>query len=392
MDYTFECVHIPNSAHTTNAIMFVKNKTPTKRLSSLPIATPSVPTVVVPAKPWTPLPLKYEDLHETLPLTCRFLALLPQPKIHPTLIHVFGYSVCERGNAIKNDEYKREARDVAAQFPPISVFKDTLVDKLTLSIPNEKARSVAFVLALLEVSGRSKLTLNEKVILEAIRLEIRSVPTGELKDKLLTIVLVLIEWEWKDRTQMAIDLLDMGFQFSVHEERLMWCVMAFKDTEYRNRIIEHLRTAYGLWHTREEIEERTVASPYDLAVFVTALSSVGFSEKLADKPWMRRLRKALRMEETMIWTVNDVIHSFFCAVSTFGVAAMISEYLTAEQRIIMLCSGLTPGEVLTPEEFIVDILFTVEDIDQITSIQKPIQPFPPPKPTLAPPSECDART
>jgi hypothetical protein len=231
-------------------------------------------------KQWSPILSSYEDFHITLPLTCRFLALVPQQRIPPVLYSIFGDSICKNGNSQRNDLYIREARDVAAQFPSITVFTDTIADKITRQINKQVLRPVAFVLGLLSVSGRSELTSEDNAVLVAIRLQLNKMDDNNIHESLLQVILRLVEWEWKDRSKLALSVLDAGFMFNKSQARVIWLTMALCDVDFvRRGVIVKLKQVYGFYQSVEDTLKLTVAAPYDFAVFMMMLQDIEYPSR-----------------------------------------------------------------------------------------------------------------
>ncbi len=319
---------------------------------------------------WSPLPLMYKDLQRTVPLTCRFLTLIPPGRIHDVLQSIFGSVICTRGENRPNEAYKNEARDVAAQLPSIEVFKDLLVDKLTRGVVNPHIRKVIFVLALLGVPGRTSLTSEDNTELVAVKQIINEMDPLLLKNSLFNFMFCLIEWELMDRCKMAIKTIDIGFKFTDKQAKVIWCMMALQDCDYVDKqVLPLLRDSYGLWqsdltHTDQWKDLRTLsrASAVDLATFVLTMWELDFDSNEKEPPWLLELRTLFDCEDSTEWSRSDVMRFFFASYSSHGYRAMAGYHLTIEQRVLFTTEGKNQlVEVFpSPLVFIQDVIFKVK--------------------------------
>lgn len=307
---------------------------------------------------WSPIPLLEYDHHYTLPLTTRLLAVLKSDYIHPVLPLIFGTSICGRGDYSPNDEYVTEVRDIAAQFPHIDIFKDDelLICKFTKRIEDRRLCSVAFVLALTPISGRSGSTseVNRRIV--AMRDELKSMKSNVLKESILEVILVLIKWEWSDRCAMALSMLNAGFQFTVPQSRMMWILMSLDDQSYKREVITKLKTERGLWYSIQEMEYNCIAATVDLAIFVLMIKQISIPDTVEDKPWFIKARTKFQLSKED-WTASDVIQFILAQMSIFGIKAVVGYFLTIQQRMIFL--EKQSSMILTPDEFLHDIILSV---------------------------------
>jgi hypothetical protein len=311
----------------------------------------------------------YKELQQTVPLTCRFLALIHPDKIHPVLVSIFGATICTRGQDKPNEPYKTEARDVAAQLPEVTEFTGLLVDKLTRGVENPLIRKVTFVLALLGVNGRSSLTTEDNKELVAMKHALKEMDTEQLKDGLMDVILRLVDWELSDRCKIAIKTLDLGFKFNKNQCKLVWCTVAFVDSvDYVNRgIFDRLKALSGLWQTDRERDDwsdlRTLAraAQVDLATFTLLLGDIEFPD-MDSKDWFLQVREFFYLDDKDVWSSTDVIRFVFAFFSAHGHCALTGYFLTVEQKHLFFghVSNRVRLEDLIPSEvFVRDIILSV---------------------------------
>lgn len=316
---------------------------------------------------WSPNPVIHYDFHITLPLTTRLLALLKTSHISPLLISIFGSTICGRGDLHHGVHYTIEAREIAAQFPPISIFPpDSIIHKFTKAIPDDRYKPVAFILAITGVSGRSVFTASDNVIIVAMRQELEDMDPIVLQKHIFDMILVLIHWEWEDRSKMALSYMNLGFKFTVVQAKVIWLLMASKNLTFRNEVIHLLRKNRGLWYTVEAMNTNCQAAPYDLATFVYFLHSIYYSSSvIEEREWMKKVRIKYHLLD---WTTTDVIRYIICLLATsFGTKALVYYYLTTNQLEPFLTEKGEEDCIISPEDFFQDIILLVSD-----------QPPPPP--------------
>ncbi len=294
---------------------------------------------------WSPHSNPYKDIQKTLPLTCRLLALLPATKIHHSLTAIFGASICTRGDDLKNDMYRAEARNVAAQFPPVETFEGSLLDKVTRDVSNPYLRKVVFVLGLLGVPGRTDVTAEDSIQLKAIKEVLEE--EEDTQELLLEVILCLVEWEFQDRCKIALRCLDPGFKFTKQQARVLWCVMALYDREWVDSgVLDDLQKMYGLWKSDTvpvggkrpgvwaDMRTLSACTSVDLATFVLSLRKLEYED--VDQPWSLAFRARFKLENRELWTLTDVVRFMFCLFSPFGYQGMVGYHLTVEQRLAFL--------------------------------------------------------
>jgi hypothetical protein len=298
---------------------------------------------------WSPASEICEDVHITLPLTIRFLGIIPSHYIHPIFHKTFGSYICERG-VVKNERYTREVWDVAAQFPRIDHFpEDSLIVKMTKDIEDKRIRASTFVLALTTVKGRMALTKSEHGGLVAMRLVLKELPSIELIDQLYLIVLRLIKWEWDDWLVKNLLLLDVGFKFTKRQSHMIWLVLTLSNDEYKTKVIELLRDERGLYQTTNELVTRCEVAKVDVVTFTLLLRLLTFPSELEQKSWLQAFRLKVNMTEEY-FTTDEVIKYMLTKSSTFPHVDM--EMLTVDQLTLQF----DLKTVITPEEFCHDLI------------------------------------
>jgi len=173
-------------------------------------------------------------------------------------------------------------------------------------------------------------------------------------------VLLLIDWEWQDRAKLALQTLDMGFQFTQAHMQTVWCLLASPSPEYRRDIITVLQKRLGLCHPVHIMEERATPAPHDLATFVLFLRGLDFSAHaifFTGCQWFLDFRKTLGLD---LWLHDEIIILLLCIQSGFGIHATHGVTRTLSRNVSekFLARQGKPF-IVRAEEAVIDLLMHV---------------------------------
>ncbi len=178
------------------------------------------------------------------------LFTIPKDKIPPFLRDTLGEYICETC----------EVSQVAENLPPIEAFESSIVK--ALSIVNEEIHIYIYYALVGDDKSFRKWKNKDETLYFDLKQVIEEIT---VTDYILCYLMCIIRWEWKDRSRLSLQVLDLGFTVSKAQASVCWCILANKDDTFKTTFLSLLSTKKRIWH--KDILTRSASASVDVATF-----------------------------------------------------------------------------------------------------------------------------
>jgi hypothetical protein len=197
---------------------------------------------------------------------------------------MFDSSITMLGDLTRNAEFEDEVYEICQGFPQrdVSVYQDTVVQKLDQLNDMDKftfgQKFSMFYVALLGLESERFLTRlfpkqRQKDVVLVLRLKMLDKTEEEVRQYMYDILIRLIQWEWKDRSYMMVQMLHMP-SYVTRPFTMRICLGFFHyDFDWVVGYVRYIAKHVMRTPVRELMRKMRLIR-HDLAMFVQCVKSV----------------------------------------------------------------------------------------------------------------------